>query len=248
VPSDHEREDWEELAETDPFWAVLSDPTRKGSGWQLEEFLATGERDLRSTLDRAQELGVPRSFGSAVDIGCGVGRITRPLSERFDSCLGVDVSEVMIRYATRINSDRPNCSFRRLGATELDQLAVRSFDLAWCVLVLQHLPPAGAERAISSLVSLVRLGGVAIFQVPYTTRPLHRLQLARSGYHLLRRTGVSASTILRRTPLTPMRMITLSEQRVRELVRAGGGEVLAADAHDEASDTPGRLYFVSPLS
>jgi SAM-dependent methyltransferase len=246
VPIEDEAVEWDDLAATDPLWAVLSDPARKGGGWRLEEFLATGERAVSSALRRAEELGVPQTFERALDVGCGVGRITRALAARFGECLGVDVSETMVRHATRINADRPNCSFERLGAGELGELEEESFDLVWCVLVLQHLPRDEAERAIPALVSLVRPRGVAIFQMPYATRALHRLQLARRTYRLLRRSGVSSEFLLRRTPLTPMRMITLSEERVHELVRAGGGQVVAAEAEgDVASPTPSRVYFVS---
>jgi hypothetical protein len=34
------------LAETDPLWAVFTDPTRKGGRWTREDFLATGEEEL----------------------------------------------------------------------------------------------------------------------------------------------------------------------------------------------------------
>ena len=241
-----ERRDWEELAEVDPLWTVLSDPTRKGGRWQLDEFLATGEQEVSETLERARQLGFPRASERALDVGCGAGRITRALAGRFDACLGIDVSEAMVRYATRVNTDRLNCSFRRLGADDLAELEGDSFDLVWCVLVLQHLPSASAELAVTSLISLVRPGGVAIFQLPYTTRTFHRLQLARRGYRALRRTGVSADVLLRRTALTPMRMTTVPEQRVSERVRAGGGELIAAEPHgDPAAATPSRIYFAA---
>ena len=152
----------------------------------------------------------------------------------------------MVRYATRVNADRSNCSFRRLGADDLGELERQSFDLVWCVLVLQHLPRSSAEHAVTSLISLVRAGGVAIFQLPYTTRAFHRLQLARRGYLALRRTGVSADVLLRRTALTPMRMTTVSEHSVKERVRAGGGELVAAEPHgDPAAATPSRIYFAT---
>jgi SAM-dependent methyltransferase len=246
VPVDEEAGEWDDLAAIDPLWAVLSDPARKGGRWDVPEFLATGEREVSAALRRADELGVPRAFERALDVGCGVGRITRALAGRFDECLGVDVSETMVRHAARINTDRGNCSFRRLGAADVGELGPDSFDLVWCGLVLQHVRADDAERAVSSMVSLVRPGGVAVIQVPYATRSLHRLQLARRTYRLLRRAGVSPEFLLRRTPLTPMRMITLSEERVRELIRAGGGEVLTAEAEeDDASATPSRRYFAS---
>ena len=37
------RQDWEELAQVDPCWAILSDPNRKFGAWDVEEFFRTGE-------------------------------------------------------------------------------------------------------------------------------------------------------------------------------------------------------------
>ena len=58
-----ERREWEELAELDPLWAVLSEPDRKGGRWDLDAFLATGEveveRDARARR-RARPAGTAR--------------------------------------------------------------------------------------------------------------------------------------------------------------------------------------------
>ena len=107
---------------------------------QLDAFLATGEQEVSATLERARQLGFPRASEQALDFGCGAGRITRALAGRFDACLGIDVSEPMVRCATRVDTDRLDCSFRGLGADALAELEAKSFDLVWCVLVLQHLP------------------------------------------------------------------------------------------------------------
>ena len=126
--------------------------------------------------------------------------------------------------STRAGStkDVPNASF---VAGSLDELEPASFDLAWSVLVLQHLAPDEVEPAIERLVALVRPGGAAVFQLPHATRPLHRLQLSRRGYRLLRALGVGAETIHRRTPLTPMRMTVLPRERVEAAVARAGGRV-----------------------
>jgi SAM-dependent methyltransferase len=241
-----DRGDWNELAELDPLWAVLSDPSRKGGRWELDEFLATGEREVDAALASAAALDLPGSRGRALDIGCGVGRLTRALAGRFESALGVDGSETMVAHAERINADLPNCTFRALPAAELGSLEPASFDLVLSLLVLQHLPPADAERAIGRSVSLLRPHGIAIFQLPYATRPLHRLQLSRRLYRIARATGVSADLLHRRTPLTPMRMNALHEERVRELVEASGGAVLAVEPYGPQDlPTPSRLYLAA---
>src|SRR4051794_3999524 len=220
-----ERREWEELAELDPLWAVLSDPHRKGGRWDLDAFLATGEEEVARTLGQVAELRVPEGWEHALDFGCGVGRITRALASRFGDVVGLDASHAMVEHARRINADVANASF---VAGSLEQLEPGSFDLAWSVLVLQHLAPDEVEPAIEQLVGLVRPGGAAVCQLPHSTRPLPRLQLSRRLYRLMRALGVRAETLHRRTPLTPMRMTVLPRERVEAAVERSGARLVAA--------------------
>jgi SAM-dependent methyltransferase len=238
-----ERREWEELAELDPLWAVLSEPDRKGGRWDLDAFLATGELEVARRLARLAELGLPERWERALDFGCGVGRITRALAGRFGEVVGLDASRTMVEHARRINEDVSNASF---VAGSPAQLEPGSFDLSWSVLVLQHLAPDEVEPAIERLVGLARPGGAAVFQLPHATRPLHRLQLSRRGYRLLRALGVRAQTIHRRTPLTPMRMTVLPRERVEAAVARAGGRVVAAEPYeDDDVPTPSTLYVAT---
>ena len=42
------KRNWEAFGRDDPLWAVLTEPSRKGGGWDPDEFFATGERRSRS--------------------------------------------------------------------------------------------------------------------------------------------------------------------------------------------------------
>jgi hypothetical protein len=149
----------------------------------------------------------------------------------------------MVEHARRINADVANVSF---VAGSLAELEPGSFDLAWSVLVLQHLAPAEVGPAIEALVGLVRPGGAAVFQLPHATRALHRLQLSRRAYRLLRALGVSAETLHRRTPLTPMRMTVLPRERVESAVGRAGARLVAAEPYeDDDVPTPSTLYVAT---
>jgi SAM-dependent methyltransferase len=238
-----EQREWEELAELDPLWAVLSEPERKGGRWELEAFLATGEQEVARMVGRMGEFGLPEGRERALDFGCGVGRATRALASRFGEVIGLDASRKMIEHARRINLDVPNASFR-VGSP--DELEPSSFDLVWSVLVLQHLAPDEIEPALGTLVRLLRPGGAAVFQLPHASRPLHRLQLSRRAYRLLRALGLSAETLHRRTPLTPMRMTVLSRERVEAVVCWSGGHLVAADPYEESDvPTPSTVYVAA---
>ena len=88
--------DWEQLAELDPKWAILSSPDRRFGGWDDEEFFATGEREAERLLSRLDQTGGTSGRRAALDFGCGVGRISRALAGRYDEVVGVDISETML--------------------------------------------------------------------------------------------------------------------------------------------------------
>jgi SAM-dependent methyltransferase len=225
------KQDWERLATEDPLWAVLTDPARRGRRWRVEDFLATGEAEIAGVLEEAAGLGLPERRGSALDFGCGAGRLTRALSLRFERAVGVDISAEMIRVAHELNADRPNCEFVVNEAPDLARFESGSFDFVYSSIVLQHLP--GRDVALGYVGELVRVladDGLLVFQVPQRLAPLRQLQLARRLYAAARRLGVSDRTLLRRTPLTPMRMLALPEPEVRAVVAAAGGTVLRVDA------------------
>src|SRR5687768_9687456 len=99
------KQEWEEMATVDPLWAIASDPSRRYGRWELDEFLATGEEEISAGLQTAQDLGFPKSWERALDFGCGVGRLTRAMSNRFGGCIGVDISSEMVNRASELNAD-----------------------------------------------------------------------------------------------------------------------------------------------
>jgi SAM-dependent methyltransferase len=157
---------WEALARNDPLWAVLSEPDKRGRKWDLQAFLATGEEFIDTVLGRATSVGIRPGHGLAVDFGCGVGRLSRALSYRFDKVIGIDVSETMVRIAGELNEDRPNLSFVLNERDDLRCLSSASVDVACSHITLQHMKPALAERYIGELFRITRPGGLVFFQVP----------------------------------------------------------------------------------
>src|SRR5690606_32735946 len=97
--SERHRRQWEALGASDPYWAVLTDPTKRHGKWDKEEFFRTGAREIDGALSRAAAFGMPIRSGIALDYGCGVGRLTRALAERFERVIGVDISAAMLAQA-----------------------------------------------------------------------------------------------------------------------------------------------------
>lgn len=221
------RQDWNDLADFDAYWAVLTRRDRKYGRWDRDEFYATGEAEIAAMLDRCAELGRPDGFRRALDYGCGLGRLSRALAGRFGECLGVDISEKMVERAREMNADRPNCAFAVGSGVDLGDLQDGSFDLVYCSLVLQHLPSVAlAEGLIRDFIRLLGPGGIAVFQMPSRIEWWARPRLRRRVYAVLRRIGTDPRLIIGRGRSNPMRMNALPARRVRAAVEAASGQVL----------------------
>ena len=151
---------WEELGRTQPYSAVLEHASRA-------EFFASGEEHVARLLQIVHERIDPDyQPSSALDFGCGVGRILIPLAQLCDKAVGVDVSDAMLAEARR------NCDYRGLSnvglISTLDELTDdRQFDLVHTYIVLQHLPRQRGMEILSKLVDLVAEGAVGVLHVQY---------------------------------------------------------------------------------
>jgi ubiquinone/menaquinone biosynthesis C-methylase UbiE len=227
--SNQER-DWNELAELDPYWAILTSPGTRFGAWDSEEFFATGAAEIDAVMRHADKLGHPQGRERALDFGCGLGRVTRPLAGHFDECVGVDISEGMVRGAQELNADVPGATFVVNAAGDLGRFADQSFDLVYSVIVLQHVPDRGAiESYIAEFCRVLRPGGLAIFQLPSHIPRIFRLQWRRRLYLALRRLGVGAAFLYRRLRLMPIAMSSLPERDVVALATSRGARVLEVE-------------------
>lgn len=242
------RRDWDELAAFDPLWAVLTQRDKKGGGWDLGEFMATGEREVAEVLDVVATHDRPRERGRALDFGCGVGRLTRALGERFAEVTGVDISEVMIGRARELHADRPNVTFVLNAAADLAVFESGTFDFVCTSYVLQHMPERkDALRFVAEFIRVLRPGGIAVVQmpakIPWRARPMVRRRL----YRLLRAVGLDPAFLIGPGRTNPMRMHAVSEADMRAWVESHGGRVVAI-VPDEETPPPIRAvrYLIVP--
>jgi SAM-dependent methyltransferase len=242
----HHRRDWEDLAALDPMWAILGDPALRYGRWDPVEFFASGERELAAVLAQAAEIGLPQSFGSALDFGCGLGRVTRALAGRFQSAVGVDISQEMVSRARAIAAGTPNLSYLVNAAPDLTVLGERRFDLVWCRLVLQHLP--SREHALGYLAEMVRVlapGGLLYLQMPVEIPLIRRLEPRRRAYALLRRLGVPERALYERLGLHPVRMTAIPERSLTRRIDEAGGRVARSIRNRHASGVVDVTLFVT---
>src|SRR4029453_17456242 len=90
------RDYWDKHAAHDPLWAVLSEDSKSGGRWDVARFFQTGVSEIASVLYQLESRGLDLARGSALDFGCGVGRLTQALAPHFRHVTGVDVSPRML--------------------------------------------------------------------------------------------------------------------------------------------------------
>jgi 2-polyprenyl-3-methyl-5-hydroxy-6-metoxy-1,4-benzoquinol methylase len=168
------REEWSKFGETDPYWSVMTNPAYRSDRIDeatLEHFYETG-REHADLIDLVgQRSGdAPRRNGVCFELGCGAGRITRYLAERFDRVVGVDVSPGNLRLAEE--------SLQRRGVKNVETRLIDdpvqfedipAFDFFYSLIVLQHNPPPVQAYILDRCLSKLRPGGAFLFQTPTHT-------------------------------------------------------------------------------
>jgi SAM-dependent methyltransferase len=158
------KNDWENLAESDPLWAILTDNTKAGRKWDVAEFMATGDAEIATVMGYLARSGyLPNCKGTALDFGCGVGRLTQALAQRFASCVGVDISHQMIHQAQSLNRYL-NCRYVVNSDARLP-FEDESFSFIYSNIVLQHVPQRFSEQYLREFVRLLTQDGVLVFGV-----------------------------------------------------------------------------------
>jgi ubiquinone/menaquinone biosynthesis C-methylase UbiE len=101
-----------------------------------------------------------------LEIGCGAGRMTLPLSRIFGHVDAVDISPEMIASARASLRDHPNVGFHVNNGADLSMFPRKRFDFALSAIVFQHIPKrALVENYIRETWRVLRPGSLFKFQV-----------------------------------------------------------------------------------
>lgn len=160
------RSTWNTLADDDPLWAVLSDPTKTGGRWDPAEFFASGVAHIDQLLNELAAAGLGESWGHALDFGCGVGRLTQALARRADRATGIDISAGMIALANEFNAHGDRCRYIENHQPDLRVVETATVDLVVTFIVLQHMAPELALGYLAEFGRVLRPGGVLVCQLP----------------------------------------------------------------------------------
>jgi SAM-dependent methyltransferase len=138
----------------------------------------------------------------AVDLGCGPGRFTPLIADRYDTVLAVDLSEQMIQFA-RDQRPHPNVTYQQRSLLEVTPEQDGTFDAVVTVNTVHH---AGTlDRVLPHLRRLVAPGGWLLLvdivnPGRWGDRPWHIEQAfaaARHFYHAGGQDAHAAADVLR---------------------------------------------------
>ncbi|MGH2867677.1 MAG: acyltransferase family protein [Solirubrobacteraceae bacterium] len=163
------REFWNARAREDAFYFV--DTRQPYRATEAERFW-----DAAPLVDYLLEgLGVELSRADLVlEIGCGLGRMTRVLAGRSREVLALDVSDQMLERAREHNPHLGNVRWILGDGTTLAPIADASVDACFSTVVFQHVPdPEIILGYVREVGRVLRPGGWAALQVS-TDPAIHR--------------------------------------------------------------------------
>lgn len=239
------RQQWEKLGASDPYWAVLSDPEKIAGGWNREEFFQTGTDEISALLDKLVNQGVQLNFDVALDYGCGVGRLSRALAERFEKVLGLDISTTMLSEAKSENAACTNIEFVHSNGQNMTEIESGTIDFIYSNIVLQHTPSETQCSIIAEFCRVLRSGGILVFQAPShqnlkTLGGVSHLLLGNRFLNLVSTMKYGRSRV--------MEMHTLNRKTVLNLLAKGNMTILDVEEEDSAGSAfVSYCYFAEKL-
>jgi ubiquinone/menaquinone biosynthesis C-methylase UbiE len=156
------RDDWNARAREDAGYYVAFGRREQNDA----DFYATATEvinGLESELRRVP--AAQRSAWKALEIGCGPGRLMRPMSRHFAEIHGVDVSDEMIALARQRLSDIPTAHAHVNDGASVTEFLDGWFDFVYSYAVFQHIPSREVvSEYMREIHRVLKIGGLARLQ------------------------------------------------------------------------------------
>jgi SAM-dependent methyltransferase len=132
------QQDWNSRAQEDANFYVAFGRRDQDA----DEFFETGKEIVHGLEWEMKRLppNANRRAWRALEIGCGPGRLLKPMSRHFGEIHGVDVSDEMIRRAQANLAGIPHAHAHHTTGADLAPFADESFDFVYSYAVFQHIP------------------------------------------------------------------------------------------------------------
>jgi SAM-dependent methyltransferase len=150
-------QDWDKRARENALYYIDTDHSTSERAFEK-----SGEWDLENHVLQGIEL---RSQAIALEIGCGIGRLLKPLAQHVAKVIGVDISGEMVREARARLAAFPNIQIHKTE-TNLSVVESSSVDFCFSYVVFQHFP---AKKPVFTYFEeasrVLRPGGIFRFQI-----------------------------------------------------------------------------------
>ncbi|MCA0246939.1 MAG: class I SAM-dependent methyltransferase [Proteobacteria bacterium] len=171
-------QDWKAIGESEPWYGVLTADqflTANLTPERIDEFYALGQTEVRRVVGVLERNFGPVSPETAVDLGCGTGRLTFAMSEFAKHVYGLDVAPGMLRRANERRQAKQilNTTFVHELPADLHLDWINSF------IVLQHIPPIKGYAILEDLFRRLTPDGLVSVQLTYFHVPNHETTLHR---------------------------------------------------------------------
>jgi len=158
---------WEEFARENAEHYVWTEHRDYADPRAMEAFLEAGRREVEEIMAVAGDRLAHRR--TALEIGCGVGRLTLQAARRFEHVFALDVSPTMLRRLGEYCESNGVTNVTPVLSTDWQPGDFHA-DLVYSRLVFQHLEPFDEiDRYVTGTAACLEDGGVAYLQ--FDTRP-----------------------------------------------------------------------------
>lgn len=135
------------------------------SNWKTEEeFDMSGKLNADIILNKLPKYMHDMFKWKVLEIGGGIGRITKHMSKHFRDMVMVDVSSEMVKMAKARLANIKNIDIYKTNGVELP-FQDNSFDLIYSVVVFQHMPKDIFLENLVEISRVLKNNGIFIFQI-----------------------------------------------------------------------------------
>ena len=136
-----------------------------------EYFSKLQEKEFKTWFSKYYKfLGANRKEGLILDVGCGVGQVVAKIAEDGSECVGIDISPIAIKTATRESSENINAFFVVASGYHLP-FKQETFNTVGCFDTLEHLN--NPRKCLDEMLRVLNPKGTIIVASPNLLCPIY---------------------------------------------------------------------------
>ena len=161
---------WESLGKDQPFWSVLTQGIYRQDQFveHKQSFYDSGSEACSTFLATLRRNSVNfKGMEVCLEVGCGVGRVTKELSKQFPKVIAADISAPHLELANSYMMENQISNVSFLHWRDIRAIyQLPAVDIITSIVTLQHNPPPVIAWMLRNLLRALKPGGVAHIQIP----------------------------------------------------------------------------------